>query len=262
MIDFSNITVDLVNVQAAVLLFVRVIAIIWLAPIFGSASIPNTVKTGFALLVSFIAYPFVDFEKVVFIETVIGLFFAVMKEAAIGMVIGYVSIMIFSAVRLTGQLLGRQMGFAIANVVDPLTSEQMSVVAHMLYFVAVLTFLGTNMHHHFITAIIKSLEVIGLGEFSPDGRLMEYIITVTSSLFVIAAKLGAPLIAILLVVSAAMGIVSKTVPQLNILIAGMPIRIGVGLIGFLIMVPVYTNVMQDLFLGMLKDIECIIRYMA
>lgn len=262
MIDLNNTIIDLVKVQSAVLVFVRVVAIIWLAPIFGSSSIPNTVKSGFALLVSFIAYPFVDFSNVVFIETIFGLLLAIVKEAVIGMIIGYVSIMMFSAVRLTGQLLGRQMGFAIANVVDPLTNEQMSVVAHMLYFVTVLTFLGTNMHHYFIKAIIRSLEVISLGGFSPDGAMMEYIIKLTSNLFVVAIKLGAPLISILLVVSAAMGIVAKTVPQLNILIAGMPIRIGVGLVGFLIMVPVYTGVLQDFFVIMVRDLETIIRLMV
>lgn len=262
MIDLSNITIDLIKVQSVVLLFVRVASIIWLAPIFGSSTIPNTIKAGFAILVSIIAYPFVDFTNIVFIDNVVGLIFAVAKEAAVGMVIGYTSIMIFSALRLAGELLGRQMGFAIANVVDPLSNEQMSVMANMLYFLAVLVFLGTNMHHFFIRAIIRSLEVVKLGAFSPDGRIMDYVISLTATLFVTSVKIGAPLVAILLVVSAAMGIVAKTVPQLNILIAGMPIKIGVGLIGFLIMVPVYTNVMQDLFVTMLRDIECIIRYMA
>lgn len=262
MIDLNNITVDLVKVQAIALLFARVVAIIWLAPIFGSSTIPNTVKAGFSLILTFITYPLINMENVVFLGTILELFFGIMKEAVIGMIIGYTAIMIFSAVRLTGMLLGRQMGFAIANVVDPLTNQQMSVVAHMLYFITVLTFLGANMHHFFIKAIVRSLEIIPLGKFAPSGDLMRYIITLTSGLFEVAVKLGGPLIAILLVVSAAMGIVSKTVPQLNILIAGMPIRIGVGLIGFLIMVPVYTGVLQRLFVVMARDIEAVIRLMV
>lgn len=262
MIDLNNITVDLLRMQSGVLLFARVVSIIWLAPIFGSASIPNTVKAGFSLILTIVVYPFIDFENTVFLETVLGFLFGITKEIAIGMVIGYISVIVFSSVRLTGQILGRQMGFAIANVVDPLSNEQMSVMAHMLYFITVLTFLGANIHHFFITAIFRSLELIPLGAFSPEGALMEYVIKLTAGLFVIAVKLGGPLVAMLLVVSAAMGIVSKTVPQLNVLVAGMPVRIGVGLIGFLVMVPVYATTMHGLLVNMVKDIEVVIRLMV
>jgi len=225
--DLFNLPLE--QFQRFIVIFIRTGAILGLAPFFGSRNVPGRVKTGLAFFISVSLYPFVDFQNVQFPSTLLPLGVLLMGEILIGIVIGYAARLFFTAVQIAGHLMGFQIGFAIVNVMDPQTSSQVSIVAQFENIVTMLFFLATGAYYMFLRAMAESFALIPPFGFSPSPEIMEAIMIIFSHVYVIAIKLSAPVLASALFTSVALGLVARTVPQINIFIVGMPVQIGIGL---------------------------------
>ena len=159
-------------IQAAVLVFTRVGAILLTAPLFSSGSIPVHVKIGLSFMLAVIVFPLVTVNAASVLPLA-SLGVAIAGEVLIGVIIGFTARLLFAAVQLAGQLVGFQMGFGIVNVIDPQTSTQVSIIAQFENIITLLIFLAVNAHHWFIMAIAKSFEVVPLLTFSFTNSLME-----------------------------------------------------------------------------------------
>ena len=153
-----------------ILMFVRVGGMIFFTPILGGANVPHHAKISLAFFVTLMVLPLVDFK---FVEYPKGLFsFALLisSELLIGMIIGFSVRLLMSAVQIAGTTVGFQMGFGIVNVIDPVTSLQVSVIAQFQNLVGYLIFLSINAHHIILNSIASSFQLIPpLGfEFSWD----------------------------------------------------------------------------------------------
>ena len=164
--------------------------------------------------------------------------------------------------QLAGQLVGFQMGFGIVNVIDPQTSAQVSIIAQFENIITLLTFLALNAHHWFIMAIAKSFEVVPLLTFSFTNSLMEALLRLSCDMFVVAAKVAAPIIAILLFTSVALGLLARTVPQMNIFIVGFPLKLAIGLLAVGLTLPLLSTLLRNLFQGLGEDIFVLMRLMT
>jgi flagellar biosynthetic protein FliR len=122
------------------------------------------------------------------------------------------------------------MGFNVASVIDPQTGTQSSVISQFLYLFTILVLFSVNGHHLFIYAMASSFKVVPLGTFSLGGSLMGITNKISSEMFVIALKMAAPVMIALFLSNLCLGIVARTVPQVNILMIGFPLNIGLGLI--------------------------------
>jgi flagellar biosynthetic protein FliR len=131
---------------------------------------------------------------------------------------------------MAGQMAGYQMGMAIANVMDPATSDQVPILATFYNLVAILVFLSINAHIIMLRAMVESFQLVPLFGFEFNQAVMQQIISFSGNLFVVALKIGAPVIVALLITSAALGLVARTIPQMNIFIVAMPLKIAIGLI--------------------------------
>jgi len=119
----------------------------------------------------------------------------------IGITIGLAGRLVFAGVQLAGQLAGFQMGFAIVNVFDPITSAQVSIIAQFQYLLAMLVFLAVDGHHLFLYSIAESYRIVPAFGFHFSGELTRAILELSKDMFVIAIKTGAPVIAMLLMIS-------------------------------------------------------------
>jgi flagellar biosynthetic protein FliR len=230
-----------------VLVFTRIGAIITTAPVLGSPSVPVRVKIGLAFIMTFVFFPFAGSYQEVVKWGQIELFFALAREILLGITVGFVSNLIFSGINLAGQLMGFQMGFAIVNVMDPLNQTQVSVISQFLGLASLILFITVNGHYWFIEAIAESFNFLRLGEANLSNFIIRDVMKAGAELFVIALKIGAPLFAIIIAINVGLGIVARTVPQMNVFIVGFPRTIGAGLIGIGVTLPIFFEVAKGLF---------------
>lgn len=248
------------QIETFLLILFRVGAIIMTLPIFGSRSLSTRIKVGFVLAITFVIYPVVDF-KISHSPDLLSLAPALVGEMIIGAIIGLTAKLLFAAVQLSGQLIGFQMGFAIARAIDPVTGIQAPILASFENIVAILLFLSLNIHHFFIQAISSSFELIPPLSMSLSLNLKELILSLSGNMFILAVKIGAPVIAILLFTNVAFGILARTVPQMPIMIVAFPLQIAIGL-GFLgLSFPFFLFLLRKEFFGLETSIMQILRLM-
>lgn len=212
-----------------VLILVRVSMIFALAPIFGSEIVPGQVKILLMLVTALLLTSVLRISASTFPEDIWDYVPLVLRELMIGLALGLMVRLVFEAVSFAGQFIGFMMGFAIANVIDPQSGGQNSVIAQFLYIMALIIFLTINGHHIIISALVESFQLAPPGDWHTPGLVMNEMVVAMGRMFVIAVKIGAPVLAVLFCAKVAMGIVAKTVPQMNVLFVGMPLYIIVGL---------------------------------
>ncbi len=230
------------------LIFSRIGAILFFGPVFNSRMIPTFVKIGLALLMTYAIYPFIP--KISFQISKLGIvsyFMLIFLEIGIGAIIGFLSSFIFAAIQTAGQLIGFSMGLAIANVYDPITNEQVSEISHLQNIFALWIFLLLNGHHIYIKACVESFKFIPLAGFSLKANFFHLLINSGAEIFIIAVKIGIPMLLALFLVDVAFAIIARLAPQINILIVGMPIKIFVGFLFMMLSLPLFVFMFQKLF---------------
>lgn len=223
-------TVDMATGQLIgyILILFRVGGIMIFAPFFGSALIPNRLKIAFSMVLSLALVPVVapELPAEFSIAWVLGTSVA---ESAVGLFIGYAASLVFVGAQLAGMQIGQQMGTGIANIYNPLIEGQISLIGQFYFFFAIFIYLGIGGHHMLMTALVKSFDTLPPGWMALSGRTLDALITLFGHLFAVAFAVSAPMVLALFLTTVAMGFIARTVPQMNILIVGFPVRLIVGL---------------------------------
>lgn len=239
------------------LIFFRVSGIIFGAPVFGSLNVPAIAKIGLSMFLSFMIIPIYHTDKV-FSTNVISLAIIILREVGLGFLIGFFARLIFSAVQFGGQLIGVQMGLGIVSVMDPQTQQQISIISQFKYLIAILLFLSFDGHLWFLKAVFKSFETIEIGQFFVSKGVMQLTIKMIGDMFVLGIKVAAPLIGLILCFDTLLGVFARTVPQMNVLILGFPLKIGAGLLGMGITLPYFSFILQKYFLKLNSDLDTLL----
>jgi flagellar biosynthesis protein FliR len=250
------------QLDAFVLVLLRVSAIIVTIPVISEATVPVRIKAGLSIIITVIVFPMVIAQipttgKIHIIQLIIFM----LGEVMIGLTIGFVARLVFAGIRMAGDIIGFQMGFSVANVIDPLSSQMVSIITELQYLIAMLLFLTVNAHHLFFQAIVQSYAVITPLSFHLSGQLIQVIFDVSKDIFVIALKIAAPIMAVMIFTNVALGVVARTVPQMNIFIVGFPLQISLGLIFLGLTAPLFVNITQSIFRGLEGKIITIMRLM-
>jgi flagellar biosynthetic protein FliR len=221
---------SLAQFQSFLLILMRVAPILFLMPVLSDRNVPTLAKIGLTLTVSLILLPLVKMEASVFPQDPgsFGAFLA--AEFFIGFFLGLAVKAVFAGIQMGGELVGFQMGLSIAQVIDPESGMDSSAVAQFHYLLGILLFLAVDGHHWFFRALVQSFYLLAPGEIHLRAGLFHALLTSTGNMFIIAVKLSAPVMAVLLFTQIAMGILAKAVPQVNILMTSFPITIVVGLV--------------------------------
>ncbi len=257
-----SLTIPLPQLQLFFLVFLRVGAIMITIPVFESRSIPQLFKLALAFTASLALFPLLGLEAVPISSSIIGLGIGAAGEILLGLVIGFSVKLIFAGIQLAGQMAGYQMGMAIANVMDPAESQQIPLLAQFNNLCALLIFLALNAHHWFIRALTQSYRLVPPFNARFDGALTEHLIQLAGKMFVIAIQVGAPIIATLLVTSVAFGLIARTVPQMNVFIVAMPLKIGVGLVFLGFSLPYFSAFLKKVFDGLGHHILVMLKLMS
>lgn len=150
----------------------------------------------------------------------------------------------FIAIRFGGQLVGIQMGFSLAQVFDPVARQEVPLVGKLQESLCVLLFLILDGHHILLRGLGFSVQKIGPGGFPDPYLLFDTVLSVGGSVFLLALQVGAPVLAALFLTDAALGFVARTVPQMNIFLIGIPIKIAAGLLFLVVITPLFGSLVR------------------
>lgn len=257
-IDLFNFSED--KILLFLFIFARCSGLFISLPLFGKGT-PVRIRLALSFMMAVSLFTITQPMASDFNPGVLELAVALGGELAIGFTLGFAVQLLMAAVQLSGQIIGLQMGFGLATVLDPQTSQQVSILAQMEALLAMLIFLSLDVHHYFIRAISYSFRVISPGGFRATGQLTGSIIENFGQIFQLSLRIGAPVIITLLLLNFALGLVARTVPQINVLVVGFPINIGLGLLILLLFIPYFFRFMAGLFQGLDNQISQLLNYM-
>jgi len=161
-----------------------------------------------------------------------GLVLEAARSLVIGAMLGFTVNLVFTAVKYAGSVAGMQIGFAIVNAFDPMTQSQVSIISQLYYILAVLLFFVTGAHQILVQTMFQCCVVVPpFGGLDPAAGSW-FLLKEFGTIFELGLRIAAPIVVVLLLVSASMGVIVKTVPQINVLAVGFPVKIAVGLITF------------------------------
>jgi len=240
-------TVSYPQIQLFFLVFLRVTAIVMGLPIFSGNNVPIMFKAGLALAVAWVLFPMMALTVPPEMDGWVFLTLGVISEVLLGVGIGLAIRLIMAGIQMAGQVSGFQMGLAIANIMDPATSMQTPILAQAFNLMAMLIFLTINAHHWFFRALMDSFVILPPFQFSLSASFVGYLMKMAGNMFVIALKIGAPIIVVLILTSVSFGLMARTVPQMNIFIVAMPLKIVVGLLFIVFSLPYLQPYLGELF---------------
>lgn len=233
------------------LIFVRVMTMFGFAPLLSHASVPAMTKVGLSLLMSYIlltahgAGPFTDVNAQLNLGT---LMIFIVKEIVVGIAIGYALSIVMAGVQFAGYLIASDMGLAMANIFNPELNEQVPVIGQLMNIIAMLIFLLIDGHLFLIESLKASFDVIPLASLSGifTQGFVSMIVHVTGAVFVIAVKIAAPVMAAMFLTTIGLGILSRIVPQMQVFVFSMGLKVGVGLLMLAGTVPMYVFIIKKI----------------
>lgn len=246
--------INLNSIPVFLLIFVRIAAFFVTLPLFSYRTILASFKIGFSFFLAFVMFYTVDASAIVIDEMYI---FLLLKEIVVGLLIGLIAFIILSAVQIAGGFIDFQMGFAIANVMDPQTGAQSPLTGQYFYIFALLFLLSVNGHHLLIDGIFNSYHFIPINAFIPfqDGSIADFVITAFNKMFLIAFQIAIPIVGCLFLVDIALGIIARAVPQLNVFVVGLPLKILVSFLVILFFLSLYIVLVKGLFETMFETMR-------
>jgi flagellar biosynthetic protein FliR len=219
------------HMQGFLWVLMRVSVLIFLLPLFGARGVPAMWKMGLSFLLALILTPLVPLSRT-YPETTPEILVGMFTEVILGLILAFVVKLAFATFQLAGQFMSFQMGFSMSRAVDPVTGTQSNSLSQFLYMFALLIFFAIDGHHLFVRALASSFYMVPPNSLTLDPGLSTILARASSQMFLIALKIAAPIMIALFLSNLCLGIVARTVPQVNILMIGFPINIGLGLILF------------------------------
>ncbi|WP_296865026.1 flagellar biosynthetic protein FliR [Thermosyntropha sp.] len=248
--------------ESFLLVLSRMSGLFLIAPIFSSRQIPARVKIFVLLVLAATMAYFVPVEYAFTIETPGYFVAAIVVEIITGFTIGFVAYLVFAAIQLAGQIMDMQMGFGIVNVVDPQTGTQIPLMGNLTQTLALLIYLCIDGHHYLLQALAQSYQVVPVLGFHFNQDFWDLLVAISAYMFVIAVKIAMPFVAALLTADIAMGFIARTVPQMNVFIVGLPLKILLGLFMLIILLPVYIWIYGILFSHFFAYLDNVIMVMG
>lgn len=228
-----------------VLIFSRISGMVATMPILSYPSVPMRVRMHIAIIISFLLLPtMTDMDLSQMTGPMLGI--SVMRELFIGLVAGFGARVIFESFNMAGSFIGRQMGLALANVMDPTSHQQIPLVSQLMTLLAVTFFFVTNSHHLLMETLYRNFTILPLGSGEFNHVVGEVIVGTGSKAFEIAIHYAAPAMVFMLLIDTAIAFTARIMPQMNIFMVMMPLKLGIGLIVLILSMDIFQSLF-DMF---------------
>ncbi|WP_419254709.1 flagellar biosynthetic protein FliR [Caulobacter sp. ErkDOM-YI] len=217
------------QVYVAGLVFARVGAMVMLMPGIGDASVPARVRLGFALMMAMLLTPLVQNTVPGVPTSVGGLWGQVIHEILIGLMIGSVLKLFFTALSTAGEVISMQTTLSFAQTTNPSMGQSSTAVATFLSMLGLTLIMATDLHHLFIGAIVKSYDIFPFSRAVPVNDAATLAVRTVAESFSLGLQLAAPVIVFSLVFNLAVGLVGRVMPSFQIFFVASPLSVILGL---------------------------------
>ncbi|MCL2456092.1 MAG: flagellar biosynthetic protein FliR [Defluviitaleaceae bacterium] len=263
LIDFFN------NVDVLMLILVRVSAFLIFVPVLSSMSIPLQFRLFFAFVMSVAIFSSGLVTSATFHDSPAGLIMLILTEVITGVAMGYILFFVFNTILFAGQLIDFSMGFSMVNVMDPIQQIQVPVMGNIMLMLASALLVVTGGLHIFLEMFLNSYRLVPIGTAFIIGNepLAEFVMYLLGGFLLLAVRIAMPVVGVLILVNVCLGIMVKAVPQMNVFVVGIPLKVSIGLfLMFSTMIPsfgaIYNSVFDAAQLQMMNIIEGMAPYEA
>lgn len=239
--------INIAYFTALILVFLRLISFFTIATGLFPKGTPPMAKIGVAIILSYIILPGVDFSQINSISNMIVFMANCISEVVTGIILGFITELCFMAAKFAGNMMDLQSGLAMASMFDPNSNSNATLIERLLYWISLVIFFIVDGHHILILQLIESFKWVTLGKFILFQGSAGIIIEAFISFFIIGFKMAIPIILIVVITDLVLGLMSRTVPQLNVMILGLPLKILISLASFLFAMPIFLNLIGDAF---------------
>lgn len=227
-----------------IFIFIRMVTFFGCINVIFPSGTPRIFKVIFSVFISMILSPFIPIE--ININTFEQLIVYAAMETLTGLVFGFITNICFNSLKTAGSLIDQQLGLSMANIYDPNTNTQSTLIENILYWIGIVIFFSMDGHHKLIEGIQHSFNLVSIGEPILGGNF-DYIINVFTQCFIIGLKIAVPMILSLIIAELTIGFISKSVPQLNVMIIGMPLKLLIGVVFLIVALPFIITKIHNLF---------------
>ncbi len=241
------------NIANFLLLILRFSGVIAFFPFFDSRLIPMSVKGAMIFFLALLFYPLLPpFDTNI---TMIEFIVAGLSELLFGFIAAFFLQVVFNAIAYAGELMGFSIGMSVASVYDPVSGAQNLVIAQILGLLCVLVFLALDFHHIVFSLIANSLQATALGGFALSENMPLFVIKAAGGIFVIGFTIAFPVVGIILLSEIIFGMITRTHPQFNLLVIGLPLKVGIAFVVLIITLPAMIFHFREEILSAFKTIS-------
>ncbi|MDR1558104.1 MAG: flagellar biosynthetic protein FliR [Clostridiales bacterium] len=231
------------------LVFTRVIAFLLILPVFSGNNMNVLGKLAFAASVAFLITVSGHVKTAVYFNTAPGFVTLIAKEFLTGLIVGFMVYLAFNLVFFAGQLLDFQIGFSMVSVFDPVTQIQVPIIGNLFFFTLTAMLVQSGGLHAMLSAVFFSYDVLPVGGAAilNNPALTGIVLELMKSFITVAFQSALPIIGAIMIIDAAMGLLVKAVPQMNVFVVGMPIKILAGLALLYMIAPILSDIYSTVF---------------
>lgn len=183
----------------------------------------------------------------------------IFREVLIGLMMGYVVYLFMTVVQTAGALMDMQIGFAMSNVIDPMTGVSAPLLGNFKYMLLIMVFLAVNGHHYLLIALMDSYKWMPLSNelFAAiyNGSISEFLTRAVGNAFLLALQVAAPLVIAMFLTDVGLGLLAKTAPQYNVFVIGIPLKLLIGLGLLILLLPGVSAIFERLIDIMFNNLE-------
>lgn len=238
---------------------IRISGVMWTAPVLSTRVLTPQLKTALLIVLLIVMWPTAMVASSSTVEFNVS---AVLGEALIGLTLGMGAAIFVGAAESAGDMLAVQMGLSGANVVNPMSQTMMPILGQFLGLFVTTLILASGGHVVILAALSRSLEILPAGAPINLEQGIQSIIDLGSTLLWLGVRMASPVIAAMMIGNATLGVLARTVPQLNVLMVAFPVQIGIGLFMLGATLPLITKsfvgwdaTYADLATGLLESLE-------
>lgn len=251
---------DLSQASVFFLVLLRALAFMASGPLLSFSGIPAVFKIGFSLALAIVTYPLVALDPQVNVPgDAWGYGLAAVSETGFGLLLGLTVTIILNSIRMAGQFIDLQIGYAMSNIMDPVNNVQNTLLAQYLYLLALVFWFLIDGHYSLIAGLVSSYQIVPLNAASFNGGVAYTLVKIFSGAFTIALRVSAPILAVLLISDLALGFLARTTPQINVFLTGFPIKIAVGLLTLTFLIPLLGSMLRFLFNTIERDLYTLMK---
>jgi flagellar biosynthesis protein FliR len=182
-----------------------------------------------------------------------------MAQVLIGVIVGFVSSLVFNGISFAGELIDIQVGFAIANVINPATQQNITIIGELQLALATLIFIATDSHFFLIRGLAGSFNLVPIPFMTLDPSVAGNLALFFAQSFLIVFQVAAPVIVALFLTNVALAFMARVAPQMNVFVVGLPIQVTVGLTMMIVALPLMASAGPAIFSNMAQEMDTIMR---